>query len=112
MRRLALLLLACSRPIPATVADGCYELSGVICDKEAACNAGGGAGCQTAETQLCCANHDCTQPVADCAPGVRQCVAGFSVHVFWDCEDAINAMTCGEVAGGLIPRACVADAGQ
>jgi hypothetical protein len=112
MRTFLLFLLACGPAPLATVADGCYELSGVVCAKDAQCNVGGGSGCVGSKTQLCCATHDCTMPVADCGNGLRACAGGpggtaaLAQSVFRDCEAAINAMTCGEVAGGLLPAAC------
>lgn len=93
---LVLVLAGCG---PATVADGCFELADVICTKLDSCGALNGetvGECRSEGTASCCRSvDDCSRPPKPAGvENVRRCQA------------EIRAMTCGQVAGGLIPAAC------
>lgn len=118
MRWLTLLaLVACGRPIPSTVADGCYNLAVALCDRHTACGtlSGSTGDCRSAAVASCCVGAECAAPVAACKDeSAKTCCAdaacnpaGINVTVFDKCEAGIRALSCGQLAAALKPTACV-----
>lgn len=83
---------------PATVADACFELADVVCSKASSCGTIVGTleRCRSENTAACCAGVDTCSRAPK--PG--------SVERLRQCEAAVRAMTCGQVAGNLVPAAC------
>jgi hypothetical protein len=118
MRWLTLVaLVACGRPVPPTVADGCYNLAVAVCERHATCGTLKGTlgDCRANEVAACCQGAQCAIPVTACKDSEAKTCCGdaacspqaINVTLFDKCEAGIRALTCGQLAAALTPTACV-----
>jgi len=120
MRYLVLLALACSRPMPATISDGCFNVGVAFCDKGAKCGTlSDVTKCRSDFVVQCCAGNDCSRPVRDCPKAGTMCCAtdqcdviAVDYAIFERCEAGVTQLTCGQLAAGLVPSGCLADGGR
>lgn len=94
---LAVLSVACG-PSPRTLADACFELGATACGRLNDCDGLGGGtegDCRSGFTTECC--RSIVEAGGSCASSLP------NLSRWQRCNSAINAMTCGQLLGGVLP---------
>ncbi len=119
MRKLwMLLLVGCGSATELkTMADACFQWADVLCTRAQSCGALSTTveKCRGDLTGICCTGHDCTAEVGACANGAKTCCGAaegckpmmVDLGAVEACTDAFRAESCGQVASGLKPNACL-----
>lgn len=93
------LVMACGAGEPKTEADACYELGSTYCGRLNACGllTTTAAVCAGQFTSGCCSGGDCSRAIT-------------TTKFIDECNSDLGQLSCGDIAGGLLPNVCVAQA--